>query len=101
MYRAESVAEAADGSDTGEGDQMNIVLKSAQLRGVLGVRLFSPAGRFVESFPAEVIEAELSAEDLPQLLKLRPVSRFHPRVEMFRLFYPDGTVEPTATMPVL
>jgi signal transduction histidine kinase len=96
------------GEDENEGlsldnnaDQMSIVLKSAQMRGVLGVRLFSRDGHFVESFPFEVIEAALPEEHLPSLRKLQPISRFHRHVELFRLFYPDETAEPTATIPVL
>jgi len=84
-----------------DADQMSIVLKSAQLRGVLGVRLFSQDGRFVESFPFEVIEAGLPEGHLPTLRNLHPISRFHPRMEVFRLFYPDETTEPTKTMPIL
>jgi signal transduction histidine kinase len=84
-----------------DADQMSIVLKSAQLRGVLGVRLFSRDGKFVESFPFEVIEAELPAEHLPTMGKLQPVSRFHPRMKLFRLFYADEAADPAATIPLL
>lgn len=99
MHHAQDEKEGL--SLTADADQMNIVLKTAQLRGVLGVRLFSRDGDFVESFPIALLEAELPQEQLPSLKKLQPISRFHPRMQLFRLFYPDETVDPTATAPIL
>jgi signal transduction histidine kinase len=99
MHYAEDEKEGL--SLANDADQMSIVLKSAQLRGVLGVRLFSREGDFVASFPLEVIEAELPDEHLPALRKLQPISRFHPRMELFRLFYLDDSTKATATVPIL
>ncbi len=97
---AEDVEEGLAGPITNPGEQLGIVLKSAQLRGVLGVRLFDAGGRFVESFPPYVTEQGLTAEQARHLRTLRPLNRFHPRIEMAGLFYPDESA-PTGSIPLL
>ncbi len=87
MHYAEDLKEGLSGPITDPGNQLTIVLRSSELRGVMGVRLFDPQGRFVESFPVDVTEQTLSREALPRLRALRPVVCFHPRVPMSRLFY--------------
>jgi signal transduction histidine kinase len=82
------------------GDQLNVALKSSELRGVLGVRLFDADGLFIDSFPLYVTEQDLPQKHLPALKTLRPVSQFHPRAAMAALFYPDETA-PTNTIPLL
>ncbi len=58
------------------GEQLQLVLKISRLRNVLGVRLFSPDGKFVNAVPANITEATLSAADLAELSALKPVSHF-------------------------
>lgn len=98
---AEDVEDGLADSISEPGGQLNIVLKSAELRGVLGVRLFDPNGRFVESFPPYVIERALAPENLPQLRRHHPVSRFRPSVRTAELFYPETAQPPTNTIPLL
>jgi signal transduction histidine kinase len=67
---------------TDPGEQIQLVLKISRLRNVLGVRLFSPEGEFVNAFPAYITEATLPAEDLASLRALKPVSHFIPRARL-------------------
>jgi signal transduction histidine kinase len=64
------------------GEQIQLVLKISRLRNVLGVRLFSPQGAFVNAFPAYITEATLPAADLAALRALKPVSHFIPRARL-------------------
>lgn len=100
LHYAEDVRDGLTGPTLNAGDQLSIALKSSELRGVLGVRLFDPGGNFVESFPLNVIEENLPPKNLAALRALRPFSRYHPRAEMAGLFYPDETA-PTNTIPLL
>jgi len=101
MNYAQDVEDGLAGPDESGGAQLGTVLKSAQLRGVLGVRLFDAEGHFVESFPPSVLENTLDVGLLPQLKRRQPVSRFHPRVQMWELFYPDEEIEMAAPIPLL
>jgi signal transduction histidine kinase len=78
--------------------QLAVVLKTAQLKGVMGARLFNPQGQFVESFPPELREAPLEA-DLPRLAAFRPSSRFLPAVRLSSLFYPETAGWPSDDPP--
>jgi signal transduction histidine kinase len=101
MHYAEDVEQGLVGPVEAVGDQLGIVLKSAQLRGVLGVRLFDAQGNFIESFPPDVMENVLASEYLPQLNQRRPVCSFHPRVQLWELFYPDEQVLDSKPIPLL
>ncbi len=101
MYYAEDVKAGLGGPITDPGNQLSIVLRSAELRGVMGVRLFDPEGRFVESFPIDVTDQSLPRQDLPRLRELRPVTRFDPRVPMSRLFYAGKNDPATSAVAVL
>jgi len=100
MHYADDVREGLVGPTLELGDQLSIALKSSQMRGVLGVRLFKSDGQFINSFPPSVIESELTHSDLYTLEKLQPISRFYPRAQMAGLFYPDE-VPPTNRIPLL
>lgn len=100
LHYTEDVRAGLAGPTLNAGDQLSIALKSSELRGVLGVRLFDPEGEFVESFPLNVIEGSLPRAHLPKLKKLQPLSRFHRQATMAGLFYPDVTV-PTNSIPLL
>jgi signal transduction histidine kinase len=100
-HYAEDVKQGLGGPVEEAGDELGIVLKSAEIRGVLGVRLFDAEGRFVDSFPPYVIENSLAPELLPRLRQHHPVSRFYSQVEMWRLFYPDETVAKWDPIPLL
>ena len=64
------------------GEQLQLVLKTSHLRNVIGVRLFSPEGKFVNAVPAYITEATLPRADLASLRALTPVSRFYPKARL-------------------
>ncbi len=99
-HYAQDVENGLAGPTLAAGDPLSIALKSSQLRGVLGVRLFDPEGGLIESFPPYVIEGELPEATLAKLKTMQPASRFKPRAELAALFYPDETA-PTGQIPLL
>lgn len=75
--------QAPDAGPEEPGDQIDLLLKTSQLeevvgalKGVIAARLYDREGNVVTTFPAQVTEASLSAEDMDRLRSLRPVSRF-------------------------
>jgi signal transduction histidine kinase len=64
------------------GEQMQIALEISRLRNVIGVRLFSPEGQFVNAFPAYITEAAVSATDMATLRTFQPVSRYLPKARL-------------------
>jgi len=58
-------------------EQFNFMLRISRLEGVLGIRLFTFAGKFYNAFPAYITEAELPAQELASLRALKPVSHFY------------------------
>lgn len=101
MHYADDVADGLAGPISDPGNQLSIVLRSSQLRGVLGVRLFDPQGRYVESFPPYVTEGTLAKEHFARLQHLQPVSRFHPEVAMNEMFYAEKGRPAGGAVPVL
>lgn len=68
------------GSDrVDETSQFEAVLKTSSLKGVIAARLFTPEGKFDTSFPINVAEADLSADDLDLLRHQKPVTHFRPQ----------------------
>jgi signal transduction histidine kinase len=63
-------------------EQFNLALKLSRIRGVVGIRLFSPDGKFNTAFPASITESALSAEDVAKLAALKPVSHFYPAAKL-------------------
>ena len=57
-------------------EQFNLMLRISRLKGVLGIRLFTPEGKFFNAFPAYITEAELPRQELARLAALKPVSHF-------------------------
>jgi signal transduction histidine kinase len=64
------------------GEQIQLAIKISRLRNVLGVRLFSAEGKFVNAFPAYITEATLPDKDLAALHALKPVSHFVARARL-------------------
>ncbi|MBI5772452.1 MAG: sensor histidine kinase [Verrucomicrobia bacterium] len=71
---------------TDPAEQLNLVLKTSRLKGVMAVRLFTAGGKFANAIPANVTEARLDAETLAQLRALKPVSRFHEAARLDEIF---------------
>src|ERR1041385_8752271 len=71
MLYAQDVEDGLEGPISDPGNQLNLALKSSQLRGVLGVRLFHPDGHWVESFPDDVTILGLATDTLPKLKRLQ------------------------------
>ncbi len=82
----------AEEADTLIGDfsdpvnQLTIVLKTSRLTRALATRLFDAQGRFVDSFPPDVRDENLSAGDLIALRNLKPVSHFRPATPLSAIF---------------
>ena len=87
MEYANEAAAGLAGPIHDPASQLSIALKTSQLKGVMGVRLFDAAGRFVEPFPPELRDGVIAREDLNRLQRLRPVCHFHPRTRLSDLFY--------------
>jgi hypothetical protein len=91
------------GSVEDPANQLAVLLETSRLSWVLGARLFDPQGGFVESFPGDMFEAEVSAADLEILRSLQPVSRFHPAARLADVFLTDPETPPggRSTVPLL
>ncbi len=64
------------------GEQVELASKVSKLRDVLGVRLYSADGSFVNAFPGNITDTALAPSDLAQLRNLRPVSYFSAKARM-------------------
>lgn len=64
------------------GDQLLLALQVSRLRGVLAVRLFDKAGKFVTAFPEYVSDKQLLLSDQQTLRALQPISRFRTKVDL-------------------
>jgi signal transduction histidine kinase len=89
----ETLASLAD-----PGEQFQLALKVSRLRHVLGVRLYSAAGKFVNAFPAYITETQLANSQLNQLQKLQPVSFFSANARMDEQDLLAATNNPTAAL---
>lgn len=83
---------------TDPGEQFQLALEVSRLRNVLGVRLYSADGKFVNAFPAYITETALPVSDLAQLQDLRPVSYFSAHVRMEEQDLLAETNSPTAAL---
>jgi len=89
----ETLASLAD-----PGEQFQLALKVSKLRNVLGVRLYSSDGKFVNAFPAYITETALPSADLEPLQNLQPVSRFAAAAPMQEQDLLAETNHPTAPL---
>src|SRR5262249_8027908 len=101
MHYAQDVEEGLVRPITDPGSQLSIVLKTSQLRGVLGIRLFDAKGNYVDGFPWDLAPGALAPASLPKLNQLRPVSHFFPKIQMSELFNAQATAGPEAPLPIL
>ena len=100
MHYADDLEEGLLDPVADPADQLSVVLKSSQIRGVLGIRLFDPGGQYLGSFPSYVRPGASLGPGLAELKNFRPVSQFHPEMKTWALFQPDKGEE-QGVMPVL
>jgi signal transduction histidine kinase len=102
MHYGQDVEDGLAGPITEPGGHLGVVLKTAQLRGVLGVRVFDTNGRFVDGFPFDLTEQQLDPAQLPALKRLDHVTRFHPRASVDDLFlFPVDPGQSSGALPLL
>src|ERR1043166_7245541 len=91
------------GESAAVADQLEVLLKTSRLKGVIAARLFDPAGRFVTAFPANAADAELDLRDLQSLQRIQPLSRFYSQGRPADLFWTADETSETArqTAPLL
>ncbi len=72
-------------------DNQNLMsaVQSSELHGVIGLQLFDAKGELKLLAPQNLIPAALSSKDLPVLHKLKPISRFHPKIWLDILYIDD------------
>ncbi len=61
--------------------QLDVLLKTSRLKGVVAARLFDAQGRFISAFPAYVSDGSLAASDLAGLQQLQTLARPRERAE--------------------
>jgi len=77
----EPLAEIEPGSSQQAFDKADLlvpVLRSARQKGMLSVAIFDAEGEALQAVPPNLLLAELSPSDYPQLLQKERISRFHP-----------------------
>ncbi len=80
------------------GEQFQLALNVSRLRSVLGVRLYSAQGKFVNAFPAYITELGLPAPDLARLQKLESVTHFSAQASMQDQDLLAGTNDPSVAL---
>lgn len=62
------------------------LVRSSELRGVIGLRVFDQDGRFLFSLPDNLAPADLKLQEVSHISGKNTLSRFHPRVWLNTLF---------------
>jgi signal transduction histidine kinase len=95
--------EKAPSATFGESEQFEVLLKTSQLKGVMGIRLFDATGKLIASFPVYVRDSTLATNEIASLHELKPIAYFYSKVELADLFRPDAKspIELAKTTPVL
>jgi signal transduction histidine kinase len=94
-------------------DQLDLILRASQrfeelagsfrTGGILAARLFDARGTLVTTFPVNVAEATLSADDLKRLQRLAPLSRYYPQARLADYFWqlPGDSLDDQRAVPLL
>lgn len=106
MQMPSNAAADAGGADAGADEPANlleVILQTSKLSGVMGARLFGADGKFVESFPVEMFEAEISEDDRLAMAASLPIGRFRPAFSLDAIFLPGVSTEAgeRRVMPIL
>jgi signal transduction histidine kinase len=83
------------------GEQFQLALEVSRLRNVLGVRLYSADGKFVNAFPVYITERALPVSDLARLRTPQPVSHFSAQAPMQEQDLLADTNTPAAALLVV
>jgi signal transduction histidine kinase len=91
--------------DTDEQIGFDAAVRASRLKGVMGIRFFDSAGRFVDSFPATIQPRQLSTRALEAVSRLQPCSRFSPETPLSEIFiylpqFATGNIPRVATLRV-
>lgn len=73
--------------------QLDVLLKTSRLKGVVAARLFDPEGKSVAAFPPYVKESPLAAADVRQLREFKIVARQNPLTDPGEVFLTAGAPE--------
>lgn len=98
-----AAAEAGDEDAADPENLLTVILQTSKLSGVMGARLFNADGEFVESFPVEMFEAEISENDWAAMDASLPIGRFWPAFSLDAIFLPGASAdsEERRVLPVL
>lgn len=81
-------------------DELSIALQTSKLRGVLAVRLFDLHGDFLLSFPYNVPEDVLSAQERAKLIRGEPIAEFDPHSDLQTFFEEPPSEQVTEQVPL-
>lgn len=84
-----------------EFDLLGMAVESSELRGVIGVRVFSASGDLIARAPTSLYPVRLAPDDRQHLLKGQPVTRFFPQSSLASLFRDTDPENPAAPAPLL
>jgi signal transduction histidine kinase len=83
------------------GEQLVLALQISRIKdGVLGVRLFSPEGKFITAVPPNLNAATLSPGTLAALQQLHPVSQYDAAARLGDLFLLGAAAAHEDTLPL-
>ncbi|MGC8743132.1 MAG: sensor histidine kinase [Verrucomicrobiia bacterium] len=90
LLRDSSTDQQVDINDPSE--QLTLILRASNLRGVIAVRLYDADGGFITALPVNVKEGKLDEKELNLLKTLKPNARFYKEIGLNELFYylPDS-----------
>lgn len=82
-------------------DALATLLEGAKQKNILAMVIFDAEGRTVRYAPDSLLFAELPLDDYAQLLKAKPISRYHPSFPIERYFAGFSPADARPATPVL
>lgn len=86
-----------------EARLLAVVLSASRLQGVIGARLFDPAGELLNAIPGSFFLGDIPDHVAPALARREPFSLFHAEIPLERFLFPEDPTEillPQAVMEV-
>lgn len=84
LQQLENEAGEMEGEDP--ADQLEVILETSKLRGVVALRMFNRDGKYIGSFPLGVRKSRLRGEHLGVLKSFKPVSEFRENVSLTEIY---------------